>query len=127
VSKAVILDASALLALLNNEHGGEEVRAVIGDAHMSSVNVAEAAGKLADAGMPNAQIKRALAVGFETLPFGDDEIVLMPKVRKLTKKHGLSLGDRCCVATALARKQPVLTADRAWAKLKIRGLKIQIF
>lgn len=122
----MILDASAVLALLNAEPGAEEVRAVIGDAQMSAVNVAEVAGKLADAGMPDSQIKRALAIGFDTLPFGEGEIALMPKIRTATKKYGLSLGDRCCLVTALAYKEPVLTADRAWAKVKVRGLKIGV-
>ena len=122
----MILDASALLALLNDEPGAEEVRAAIGDARMSAVNVAEVAGKLADNGVPDAHIRRALAIGFDTLPFGEDEIALMAKVRKATMKHGLSLGDRCCLATALVHSQSVLTADRAWAKVKIRGLRITI-
>ncbi len=122
----MILDASAVLALLNNEPGAEEVRAVIGNAEMSAVNVAEVAGKLADAGMPDAHIMRALAIGFDTLPFGEDEIALMSSIRKATKKHGLSLGDRCCLVTALVHKRPVLTADRAWANVKVRGLRIEV-
>lgn len=122
----VVLDASALLALLNDEPGASDVQAVIGDAVVSTVNVAEVVGKLADHGMNDANIRTALAIGFDTVPFGADEVAVMPKLRRATKQHGLSLGDRCCLATALVRKCPVLTADRVWAKAKIRGLRITV-
>ena len=122
----VVLDASALLALLNEEPGASEVQAVIGDAVVSTVNLAEVAGKLSDHGMTDATIHKALSIGFDTLPFGADEVSVMPKLRRATRKHGLSLGDRCCLASALVQKCPVLTADRVWAKVKIRGLKITV-
>lgn len=122
----IVLDASALLALLNDEPGAGEVQAVIGNAVVSTVNVAEVAGKLADHGLSDANIRIALGIGFDTLPFGVDEVSVMPKLRRATKPYGLSLGDRCCLATALVHKCPVLTADRAWAGVKVRGLKITV-
>lgn len=122
----VVLDASAVLALLNAESGAEEVQAVIGRSVVSAVNVAEVAGKLADHGMSDAGIRKALGIGFDALPFGAEETALMPKLRRATKKHGLSLGDRCCLATAMVNGCPVLTADQAWAKVKVRGLKIVV-
>jgi len=122
----VLLDASALLALLNDEPGADQTRAVIGQAKVSAVNVAEVVGKLADYGIPDAQIHNALAIGFDTLPFGEYEIAQMAKVRRATKKLGLSLGDRCCLAAALAHQETVLTADRVWAKVNIRGLKVEL-
>jgi PIN domain nuclease of toxin-antitoxin system len=120
----IVLDASALLALLNEEPGAGEVQAVISNAVVSSVNVAEVADKLADHGLSDANIQIALGIGFDTLPFGADEVSVMPKLRHATKPYGLSLGDRCCLATALVQKSPVLTADRVWAGVKVRGLKI---
>lgn len=122
----IVLDASALLALLGDEPGAGEVQAVIGNAVVSSVNAAEVASKLADYGMSDANIRKALSIGFDTLPFGADEVSVMPKLRRATKAYGLSLGDRCCLATALVQKYPVLTADRIWAKVKVRGLKITV-
>ena len=124
--RSVILDASAILALLNVEPGAAEVRTVVAGSAVSTINLAEVAGKLADYGMTDASIQSALRIGFDTVVFGPDELALMPKVRRDTAKYGLSLGDRCCLATALVRKQPVMTADRAWAKVKIRGLKITV-
>ena len=122
----MILDASALLALLNDESGADEVRSAIGQAKMSAVNVAEVVGKLADYGMPDPQIRRVLELGFATLPFGEDEIAFMGKVRKATRNLGLSLGDRCCLASALTYGEAVLTADRTWEKVNIRGLTVEV-
>ena len=36
-----------------------------------------------------------------------------------TRASGLSLGDRACLALGLRLGVPVLTAERAWANLKI--------
>jgi len=51
--------------------------------------------------------------------------VITAKLRPLTKPLGLSLGDRTCLALAIDRECPVMTADRNWAKLNI-GVPIQL-
>ena len=122
----MVLDASAVLALLNGESGADEIRSIVLDASVSAVNVAEVVGKLTDAGIPERDIRQILAIGLRILPFGEEEISHIPAVRKSSRKVGLSLGDRCCLATALACKEPVVTADRAWVKVKIPGLKITV-
>jgi ribonuclease VapC len=38
---------------------------------------------------------------------------------------GLSLGDRACLALALALGAPVYTSDKSWKKLNL-GLRIQV-
>ena len=120
------LDASALLALLNDEPGADKVRAAIGKALMSSVNVAEVVSKLADYGMTDAGVEKVLGIGFEIVPFGPDEVAVMGEIRRATMKYGLSLGDRSCLATGLVRSVPVLTADNTWANAKIPGLEVVV-
>ena len=44
----VVLDASALLALINNEKGANIIEPLIGNIIMSSVNVTEVAAKVYD-------------------------------------------------------------------------------
>ena len=122
----VVLDASAVLALLNDEPGADEVLAVLGGAGVSSANVAEVAGKLADHGLSDASIHQALDIGFETLLLGEAEIAVMGQVRRATRAYGLSLGDRCCLATALTNECAALTADRDWKKVNLKGLKIRV-
>jgi PIN domain nuclease of toxin-antitoxin system len=59
----------------------------------------------------------ALGLNLAIVDFDRDVAVLAADLRFRTKHLGLSLGDRACLATARSRGLPVLTADRAWAKL----------
>ncbi len=58
----VILDASALLALLNDEPGADEVAQYIPGAPISTVNLSEAVAKSADSGMPEDAIREAIGI-----------------------------------------------------------------
>ena len=125
-SSGFILDASAILALLNSEPGAEDVQAVVAASAVSTVNLTEVAGKLADDGMTDRMIWKALRIGFHTLDFGSEQLRLMPQLRRDTKRYGLSIGDRCCLATALTSQRPAMTADRAWASVRTPGLRVTV-
>jgi PIN domain nuclease of toxin-antitoxin system len=67
----VVLDASALLALLNREPGHEEIARTISHAAISAVNLSEVTAKLAESGMPGEEIRNALeGLALETHDFG---------------------------------------------------------
>jgi PIN domain nuclease of toxin-antitoxin system len=69
VSK-VVLDASALLALLNDETGTDLVRELLPDALISTVNLAEVVTRLSLLGMPGDQIREVLTLlGLNIEPF----------------------------------------------------------
>ena len=125
VSK-VVLDASALLALLADEPGASEVAAIISDSMISSVNLAEVAGKLADYGMSDAKIRKALSIGVDIVNFTAEHAVATARLRRKTTALGLSLGDRACLATAMVAKVPALTVDAAWKKVKVQGVKVKL-
>ena len=55
----VVLDASALLALLRDEPGADKVADAIADARMSSVNFAEVVSHVIHAGMPAGEVDTA--------------------------------------------------------------------
>lgn len=55
----------------------------------------------------------------EVVDFDEELAASAALLRGATKKLGLSLGDRCCLALGLARKASVVTAERNWSKLKI--------
>jgi ribonuclease VapC len=115
-----VLDASALLALLNDEPGGDRVAAAIPGALVCAVNHSEVVAKLADAGMPETAIRAALdALGLEVIPFGSQLSFRAGLLRPLTRSLGLSLGDRACLALALETGLPVLTAERSWRELEL--------
>jgi PIN domain nuclease of toxin-antitoxin system len=59
------------------------------------------------------------------VPLNEDDSVTTAQLRSLTRAHGLSLGDRACLATGLRLGLPVLTADRSWANLDV-GVTIRL-
>lgn len=121
----VVLDASAVLALLGNEPGSGAVEDALGSALLSSVNLAEVVSKLSDRGMPEAEWRVVLRLlDVEVRPFESSHALLCATLRRRTRGLGLSLGDRACLALALAERSPVLTADRRWLELDV-GIEIR--
>ena len=115
-----VLDASALLALLNQEPGHEEVARTIPDAAISAVNLSEVAAKLAEGGMPEESIREAPeGLALDVHDFGRDLAFQTAMLRPLTKHKGLSLADRACLALGQQLNLPVVTADRVWKELDL--------
>ena len=113
-----VLDASALLALLNQEPGHEEVARTIPDAAISAVNLSEVATKLADSGMPEESIREALeGLAIDVHDFGRELAFQTAMLRSSTNHKGLSLADRACLALGQQLNLPVITADRVWKEL----------
>jgi PIN domain nuclease of toxin-antitoxin system len=120
-----VLDASALLALLNDEPGAAVVRRALGRSAMSAANLAEVVGKLELAGMPHAEaITHLGGLRIDVVPFDRDQAYLTGRLRPSTRTAGLGLGDCACLALAEKRRATVLTADRAWAGLEL-GVKVR--
>lgn len=115
-----VLDATAVLALLNDEPGAAKVASLLPQAVISTVNLAEVAGKLAEAGMPEETIKTVLGeLGVSVISFDEQLAFSTGFLRPTTSRYGLSLGDRACLALGQQLGRPVLTADRMWKTLKL--------
>jgi ribonuclease VapC len=115
----VVLDASALLALMNGEPGGEDVEPMVPRAVMSAVNMAEVVGKLADGGLPEASIRAALGVlGVSVMNLDAEQAFEVGLLRNRLAGSGLSLADLCCLSLAARLNAPAVTADRVWAGVK---------
>lgn len=119
-----VLDASALIALINNEVGSEKVMAALPFAIMSSVNLSECGAFLGRTGMSSNTI-RSLLTGLipESEPFDSEQAYLTAELRDLTKTKGLSLGDRACLALTKLKNLTAITTDRVWGELDC-GIKI---
>lgn len=118
MSERFVLDASALLCLLKSEQGAERVLSVLPRAVISAVNLSEVYGKLADAGGSGSRIAQAIGgLHLRVEPFDDEQARRTGMLRPLIKSHGLSLGDRACLALAQQREATALTADQIWAEL----------
>jgi ribonuclease VapC len=120
-----VLDASALIALVNKERGSEKVRPLMPDAIISAVNFAETIQALRRAGMPLEAVTLALTpLVPEPVPFDGALAYIAASIHEKTRERGLSFGDCACLALALSRCLPAVTAEReAWDKVDV-GVKI---
>ena len=114
---SVVLDASALLAFLHEEPGGEAVSPVLEDALVSTVNWAEVLQKSLRREVDVEGMQQEfMDVGVIFEPFTPRHAEIAARLWLRTRAHGLSLADRACLALAMDRALPVLTADRQWLK-----------
>ena len=121
-----VLDASALLVLLNDESGAETVSHALSRAVISAVNMSEVVAKLVDEGAPEPEIlERLEGIGAEVVPFDANQAYAAGLLRSVTRSHGLSLGERACLTLARHLRLPVLTADRVWSELDL-GVEVRL-
>lgn len=118
------LDASAILAHFHGEPGGARVGALLEGAAISSVNWSEVVQKTLERGVRVEELREnysALGLTIEPLTVEDAEEAAL--LWRRTRSHGLSLGDRACIALGRRLGAPVVTADRTWREL---GLGVEI-
>lgn len=121
-----VLDASAVLAVYFDEAGADQVRAALLGSLLSSVNYTEVIGKCLDRGEEVAiTVRKLAAMGFAVVAHDAQLARRAGELRPLTRRLGLSLADRACLALAERERMPVLTADRKWAKLDL-GIDIRL-
>ena len=111
----VALDASALLAMLLGEPGGEKVEAALDGALLCTVNLAEVVSHYAKLGASRPDIEGMLApLPIRVVSVDAALSYEAGMLRPLTLPGGLSLGDRYCLALAKRDGIPALTAERRW-------------
>jgi PIN domain nuclease of toxin-antitoxin system len=119
MSEAYVLDASAVLCLLQEEKGAERVARALPAAIIGAVNYSEVVGKLVDAGIDEGTIEGlAETLQLKVIPFSRTHARLAGALRAATRKLGLSLGDRACLALAAAEGATALTCERSWTKFQ---------
>jgi ribonuclease VapC len=123
----VVLDASAVLALLHEEPGSDRLTPeLLSNATCSTVNLAEVQTKLvSQGGAPDEAWEVTLSPIREAVAFTDEHARIAGSLVAQTRSLGLSLGDRACLALGLALEAPVYTADKSWKTLKL-GVKIHV-
>jgi ribonuclease VapC len=126
VSERYVLDASALLATLFDEAGGDAVDAILANCVISSVNYSEVVSKLIDRGVSNDEALAILAeLDLTIAPFDRQQAEIAGRMRGATRAAGLSLGDRSCLALAAALTARAVTTDRAWAGIDV-GVPVDV-
>jgi ribonuclease VapC len=125
--KKVIFDASVLIAIIGKEKYSQELKKLIPKAIMSSVNVAEVARYLIEKkSVSKQQIKNIIEQLIEIITFDDNQAYVSAELTLITRKYGLSLGDRACLALALTTGYPVYTADKIWADISFTDITVKL-
>ena len=124
---SVVLDSSAVLAILNAEPGADLVIATLDDALLSTVNYAEVVSKIVERGGTYKEAEAALQLITATVV--DFDIALAQRtgaLRAETLKRGLSLGDRACLSLAEREGVPAITGDRSWVGA-VSSVEVRLF
>ena len=116
----MILDASALLAYLQQEQGCSQIEHVLATAFISTVNWCEVVQKLRARAVDDRAVRENLAIlGLGFISFDLQHADKAGELWQITSPFGLSLGDRACLATGLIENMPIMTADQVWQKLSL--------
>jgi PIN domain nuclease of toxin-antitoxin system len=109
-----------------SESGCDRVADLIRGALLSSVNLAEVQTKLLLDGAAEELVRKRIAsLTCEICLFDAEQAQIASEMIWQTRPHGLSLGDRACLALGIQRGATVYTADRAWANLSL-GVKVEV-
>ena len=125
---ATVLDASAVLALLLGEPGGDRVKAVLDGATICAVNLAEIVSHYAKLGAGRSDIEALLrTLPMHVAPVDAALSYSAGMLRPITIEGGLSLGDRYCLALAQRENAMALTAERRWPPIaQVVGVRIEL-
>jgi ribonuclease VapC len=125
-SPQIVLDASAIIAYLDEETGSDVVEKWLPSSAVSMVNICEVISVLVREGKREEEVSEEVrALIPMIIPFGWD--IARSTVAMITKTQhkGLGLGDRAALATAKLLNIPVLTAEERWLDVPV-GVKIEL-
>lgn len=120
MSSRIVLDASALLCLLNDEPGADRVADVLMRSVVGAANLAEVVSKLRERGLPPGEVREALGgLHLDVRPLSPAQAMTIGDLRPATKALGLSLGDRACLALAIDLQAEMVTTDTDLARADV--------
>jgi len=115
-----------VLALLQAESGADEVERILDGSALSAVNWSEVVQTAAGHGVQTRGMRAELeALNVAILPFTAEDAEAAAALWPATREHGLSLGDRACLALAGRLGAPAVTADRAWTEVDV-GVEVRL-
>lgn len=125
-SSNAVFDASAVLAYVRNEPGGDVVGREFGGATISAANWVEVLEKALPLGVvPAVLLADVEALGARVVPVEVGQTEFAARLHAPTRPQGLSLADRLCLALAAEHRAPVLTADRSWSEVDA-GVEVRL-
>ena len=121
-----VLDASAILAIIFDEPGAEKLTdEVLDKAVASTVNLAEVQSKLINKGFPPDEAWEDSLALVKAEHFTPEQAKTAGTLIRTTQPLDLSLGDRSCLALAIALQADVYTTEKSWKNLKL-GVPIHV-
>ena len=122
-----VLDASAVLAILQQEAGADEVVQRLNGSIMSTVNLTEVLQQAQKRGLDPRDVHAELGnLGVGFVAFDLEQTLDAAELWESTRRQGLSLADRACLALTMAVSGVAVTADRAWGQLELGGCDIHL-
>ena len=123
----IVLDASALLALIQEEQGAEVIKPLLKFSVMSTVNIAESLTTLQRTGIsPQEALILISDIIMTIVPFDLEQAGIVADLQSKVQHKGLSLGDRACIALGIKLQVPIYTADRVWAQLQLNNANVKL-
>ena len=108
-----VVDASVVLAWLQDEPGADEAEPMLADGVIGAANWSEVLQKTRQHGAPAGIVARLLAsFGLTVVDVGAEDAEIAADLWR--QDSPLSLADRLCLALGLRMNVPVATADAAW-------------
>lgn len=120
MSNKIVLDASALLCLLNAEPGADRVAIALPRSVIGATNLGEVVSKLRERGLSLEEVREALGgLHLDVRPLSASQAMMIGDLRPSTRALGLSLGDRACLALAIELGTELYTTDAALARAEV--------
>jgi PIN domain nuclease of toxin-antitoxin system len=107
-----VIDAAALMCVLLNERGADQVLPVLRRGIMSAVNLSESFSRSVERGATLQAVDQAVRrFEIDVRAFTASDALEAAVLRPGTRHVGASLGDRACLALAQRLGMPMFTAD----------------
>jgi len=123
----IVLDSSALLAVILDEPGADRVSATFPEALISAATLAEILSKAHQRGLTiDGSYRRIVNFGIGIVPVTALQARIAAEISRAPRKLDLSLGDRLCIALAISLTCELITSDRGIAAFEA-GVPITLF
>jgi ribonuclease VapC len=123
----VVLDSSALVAVVQYERGADQVAAALGSGVVAAPSWAEMLEVLRKRGYrADAAGRKFKTLGVQVEPVTEDDAEVAARLDRAVANKDLSLADRFCLAVAERLELPAYTSDQAWANAKTEAEVVMI-
>ncbi len=123
----VVLDASAVTAVLRKEPGHQNVLPHLRGSLISAVNLAEVFCTARSYGsLPEMDQQAIQMMQLTSVAFDESQSQIVASIYQQTRGGSVGIADRACLALGILHDLPVLTGDHEWTNYDV-GVEVQLF